>query len=69
MNYYKIVEVLDLRTLNHYRFTDVHILRVCTAYDLTALQTADMSGSVYDIAVLNDPYRHCNPSLNCGATK
>ena len=44
--YYEVVEVLDLGTLYHDGFTDMHILCVCPADNKTAFKSSCCAGSV-----------------------
>ena len=53
---YKVVEVLDLRTLYHYGLAHVHELRLCPADHEAPFKPAHTSGCVVDDVCLNYPH-------------
>ena len=61
MHHYKIVEVLDLRTLHHDGFTDVHVLCFCPADDEAAFKPAGCTCGVVDDVSLD--YAHTESLL------
>lgn len=48
MHHHEIVEVLDLGTLYHNGFTDMHVLRIGPADDKTAFEPPCSSGGIVD---------------------
>ena len=56
MHHDEVVEVLDLRTLYHDWLAHVHELGFCSADDVTALETADVPGSIVDDVSLDNTH-------------
>ena len=63
MHHHKIVEVLDLGTLYHDGFTDVHVLCICPAYDKTAFKPPCCSCGVVDDVGLDYAHTESLPEL------
>ena len=61
MNYYKVVEVLDLRTLYHDGFTDMHELSFCSADNKTFFEAAYRACSVVDDVCLDYTHKFSLP--------